>query len=198
MSLMRKMNKVGNIVNFNPRYRFTIFPVGGQLQDLRTFADTGYRLVTSHAFTNAGYAGNRRLVGIDVAVLARNLVVRGMYCVAEFDWLNRTAIRKIFAVYPCAYKQSEHEHKPEQGWLLRGLERIENRDRQFVPPLYLGQEFARKLRKLQIQCCSGPRYLAGVVPETEFSQPGSRRHSPIFEACAAAVTSVRLVRLSMP
>ena len=110
--LMRKMNKVGNIVNFNPRYRFTIFPVGGQLQDLRTFADTGYRFVTSHAFTDAGYAGNRRLVGIDVAVLARNLAVRDMYCVTEFDWLNRTAIGEIFAVYPCAYKQSEHEHKP--------------------------------------------------------------------------------------
>ena len=132
--LMRKMNKVGNIVNFDPRYRFTIFPVGGQLQDLRMFADTGYRVVTSHAFTNAGHAGNRRLVGIDMAVLARNLAVRDMYCVTEFDWLNRTAIGEIFAVYPCAYKQSEHEHKPEQGWLLRGLERIENRDRQFVPP----------------------------------------------------------------
>jgi len=122
-------------VNLNPRYRFTFFPVGDQLQDLRVFADTGYRVVTSHAFANAGYAGNRRPVGIDVAVLARNLVVRGMDRVTEFDWLNRTAIGEIFAVYPCAYKQSEHEHKPEQGWLLPGPERIENRDRQFVPPL---------------------------------------------------------------
>ncbi len=31
VTLMRKVNKVGNIVNFDPRYRFTIFPVGGQL-----------------------------------------------------------------------------------------------------------------------------------------------------------------------
>ncbi len=149
--LMRKVNKVGNIVHFNPRYRFTIFPVGGQLQDLRTFADTGYRFVTSHAFANAGHAGDRRLVGIDVAVLARNLVVRGMYRVTELDGLNRAAIGEIFAVYPRAYKQSEHENEPEQGWLLRGPERIENRNRQIVP-LLMRQEFARKLRKLQMQC----------------------------------------------
>ncbi len=109
VALMREVNKVRNIVNFNPRYRFTIFPVGGQLHDLRTFADTGHGLVTSHAFADAGYAGNRRPVGIDVAVLARNLVVRGMYRVTEFDGLNRTAIGEIFAVNPCAYKQSEHE-----------------------------------------------------------------------------------------
>ena len=106
MALMRKVNKVRKIMNFNPRYRFPVFPVGGQFQDLRTFANTGYGVVASHAFANAGYAGNRRLVGIDVTMLARNLVVRGMYHVTEFDWLNRTAIGKIFAVYPCAYKQS--------------------------------------------------------------------------------------------
>ncbi len=107
--LMCKVNIVGKIVNFYPRYRFTIFPVGGQLQNLRTIANTGYGRVTPHAFANAGYARNRCFVGIDVAVLTRNLVVRGMYRVTEFDGLNRTAIGEIFAVNPCAYKQSEHE-----------------------------------------------------------------------------------------
>ncbi len=102
--LMRKVNIVGKIVNFYPRYRFTIFPVGGQLQNLRTITNTGYGFVTPHALANAGYAGNRCFVGIDVAVLARNLIVRGMYPVTEFDWLNRTAVRKILAVYPCADK----------------------------------------------------------------------------------------------
>ncbi len=38
--LVREVNKIGYVVNFNPRYRFTIFPVRRQLQDLRTFADT--------------------------------------------------------------------------------------------------------------------------------------------------------------
>ena len=57
----------------------------------------------------------------------------------EFDWLNRTAVRKIFAVHPCAYQQSEHRHKPEQRWLFRGPERIENRDRQIVPPYFWGK-----------------------------------------------------------
>ena len=121
VSLMRKVNKVRKVVNFNPRNRFTIFPVSGQLQDLRTFANARYGFVASHAFANAGYAGNRRSLSVDVTVLARNLVIRGMYRVTEFDGLNRTAIGKIFAVYPCADKQSDHKHKRKQGRLLRRL-----------------------------------------------------------------------------
>ncbi len=109
--LMRKVNIVRNVVHFDPQYWFTIFPVGGQFLDLRTFADTGHRVVTSHAFANARYAGNRCLVGIDMTMLARNFIVRGMYFVTEFDWLYRTAIGEILAVYPCANKESDHEHK---------------------------------------------------------------------------------------
>jgi len=139
MPLMRKVNKIGHIVHFDPRYRFTIFPVCHQLQNLRLFADAGYRLVTSNAFANTGDAGDRCRVRIDVAVLARNLIVRCMHLVTEFDWLNRTAVRKIFAVHPCAYQQSEHRHKPEQGWLPRGPERIRDRDRQIVPPYFWGK-----------------------------------------------------------
>ncbi len=147
--LMCKVNKVGKIVNFYPRYRLTIFPVGGQLQNLRTLAHAGYGFVTSHAFTNAGNTGDRCLVGIDMTVLARNLIVRGMYRVTEFDWLNRTAIGEIFALYPSTEEQTRHQHKHEQGWLFRGRERIENRDGQYSPLLF-EQEFARKLCKLQI------------------------------------------------
>ena len=92
VALMREVNKVGYVVHLNPRNRLLLFPVRGQLQDLRTFADAGHRVVTPHAFANARYAGNRCFVGIDVAMLARNLIVRGMYGVTEFDGLNRTAI----------------------------------------------------------------------------------------------------------
>ena len=113
MAFMREVNIVRNIVHFDPRYWFTIFPVGGQLQYLRTFADTGHRVVTSHAFANARYAGNRCLVGIDMTMLARNFIVRGMYSVTEFDWLNRTAIGEIFAVYPCANKEADHDNQSE-------------------------------------------------------------------------------------
>ncbi len=88
----------------DPLNRFLILQVGGQLNNLRAFADAGYSIVTTHAFANARHAGNRCLVGIDVTMLARNLVVRGMYLVTEFDGLNRAAIGEIFAVYPCAYK----------------------------------------------------------------------------------------------
>ena len=111
--LVRKVNKIRNVVNLNPRNRFTIFPVGGQLQDLRTFADAGYGVVTSHAFADAGYAGNWRLVSINVAMLARNFVIRGVYSMTEFDWLDRTSIGEIFAVDPCADKESDHEHQSE-------------------------------------------------------------------------------------
>ncbi len=137
--LMGKVHKIGNIVHFDPRNRLTILPVCGELQNLRTFADTGYSLVTSHAFADAGDAGHRRLVRIDMTVLARNLVVRCMHRVTEFDWLNRAAIRKIFAMHPCADEQPYHYHHREQGWLLRGPKRIENRDGQMVPPFFSGK-----------------------------------------------------------
>ena len=54
----------------------------------------------------------------------------------EFDWLDRRAIREIFAVHKYAHQQSKHRHQPEQKILLRGSERIQNRDRQIVPPSF--------------------------------------------------------------
>ena len=109
MPFVREVNKVGNIVYFDPRYRLAIFPVGGQLHNFRTFANAGHRVVTPHAFADARHAGDRCSVGINMAVLARNLIVRGMYRMAERDRLNRAAIGEKLAVYPCACKQSEHK-----------------------------------------------------------------------------------------
>ena len=134
MSLVCEVNEVGDVVHFYPGDGLTILPVSGQLQDLRAFAYGRYELVTTHALANARDAGNGRLVRIDVAVLARNLVVRCMHFVTEFNWLDRRPIREIFAVHPHAYQQSKQRHNPEQDMLLRGPERIENRDRQIVPP----------------------------------------------------------------
>ena len=110
MSLVSKVNKVGKVVNFDPRNRFAIFPVGCELHDFSTVADARYRFVTSHTFANTGYAGDGRLVCVDVAVLTRNLIVRGVYRVAEFDRLNRTAVRKIFAVHPGADNKTHDNH----------------------------------------------------------------------------------------
>ena len=83
--------------------------------------------------------------------------------VTEFDRLNRTAVGKIFPVHPRAHEQSDDNHKHKHGWLLRGLERLENRDGQFSP-LLLGQEFARKLHKLQIQSRLRRQIYFSVVP----------------------------------
>ncbi len=110
MTLMSKVNKVGKVVNFDPRNGFAIFPIGCELLDFVTVADARYRFVTSHTFANAGYAGDGRPVCVYVAVLTRNLIVRGVYRVAEFDRLNRTAVRKIFAVYPSAGKKTHDNH----------------------------------------------------------------------------------------
>lgn len=134
--LMCEVNEIGDIVHLDPWYRFTLFPVGVQLEDFRLLAHVGQGFMATHALADAGDAGDRCRVRIDVAVLARNLIVRCMHLVTEFDWLDRAAIRKIFAVHPCADQQSEHCHKPEQGWLPRGPKRIENGDRQIVPPSY--------------------------------------------------------------
>ncbi len=149
VALVRKVNVVRNVVYFNPRYRLLVFPVSGQLEDFGTVANAGYRLMATHAFADAGHAGNRRLVGIDVTVLARNLVVRDVHRVTEFDGLNRAAIGEILAVYPGANKKPKHQHQPKQSWFSCWLQRIRYRDRQIVSPL-LGQEFARMRCKLQI------------------------------------------------
>jgi hypothetical protein len=103
-----------------------------------------------------------------------------MYCVTEFDWLNRTAIGEIFAVYPCAYKQSEHEHKPEQGWLLRGLERIENRDRQFVPPSFWGKSLPVSWANYKFCAAFVLDMFPGCSPQQESANPeaGDTQHNP--------------------
>ncbi len=121
MPLMRKVYIVRKIVNLDPWNGLTIFPISGELQNLRALANSRKRFMTTDTFANAGYAGNRRPVGIDVAMLARNFIIRGMYLVTEFDGLDRTSIREIFSVYPCADEQADDQHKHKQGWLLRGL-----------------------------------------------------------------------------
>ena len=105
MSLVREMNKIRYVVNFNPRYRLAIFPVRGQLQNFRLLADTRYRCMTDNAFADARNAGNRCRVRVDVAMLAGDLVVSRMYFVTELDWLDRAAIRIVFAVHPYADQQ---------------------------------------------------------------------------------------------
>ena len=120
-----------------------------------------------------------------------------MYCVTEFDRLNRTAVRKIFPVHPCAHEQPDDDHKHKHGWLLRGLERLENRDGQFFP-LLLGQEFARKLHKLQIQSRLRRQifFQRGPCNRNQWTQKQYVHNT--FGACTAAVTSVRLATLLMP
>ncbi len=136
MSLVREVDIVRDVVHFNPGDGFAIFPVSDQLQNLRAFAYARHELVTTHALADARDAGNRRLVRIDVAMLTRNLIVRCMYRMTEFNWLDRRPIREIFAVHPCACQQSKYHHHPKQNILFRGPERIENRDRQIVPPSF--------------------------------------------------------------
>jgi len=137
-----EVDEIGDVVHFDPGDRLTIFPVRHELDDFRLLSRIWQGPVTSHALADTGYTCGRRLVCVHVAVLTRNFIIRCMHCMTEFDWLNRGSIREIFAVHPYACQQSKHRHQPEQDWFLRGPERIENRDRQIVPPSF-GQEFAR-------------------------------------------------------
>ena len=133
VSLVRKVNEIRDVVHLDPGNRLTIFPVRHQLHYLRTLSYARHGIVATHALADTRHTGYRRPVRVDVAVLARNLIVRCMHRVAEFDWLDRRTIREILAVHPYAYQQSKHRHHPEQHELLCGPERIENRDRQIVP-----------------------------------------------------------------
>jgi len=113
--LVCEVNEIGDIVHFNPRYRFTIFPIRVQLEDFRLLSHVGQSLVATHALADAGDAGNRRRGSIDMTVLARDLVIRYMHGVAEFDRLDRRAVRIVFAVHPYACQQPKHRHEREQG-----------------------------------------------------------------------------------
>ena len=128
VALVGKVNEIGNVVNLDPRNGLPVFPEGRQLDDFGPLTDIRQRLVTSHALADAGNAGGRRAGRIYMAVLARNPVVRCMHLVTEFDWLDRRPIGKIFAVYEYAYQQSNRRHNAHKEILLRGPERIENRD----------------------------------------------------------------------
>lgn len=110
MSLVRKVNEIGYIVNLNPGNRFAVLPIGRQLDNFRPFADVWQGLVTPYAFIDAWNASGWRRGCVYVAVLARNLIVRYVHRVTKLDWLNRAAVREIFALYPCAHKQSEQRH----------------------------------------------------------------------------------------
>jgi len=104
VALVCEVDEIGDVVDFDPRNRLTIFPVGDQLEDIRLLAHIWKGPVTSHALADAGDAGDRRRSSIDMTVLARDLVFRCMHRVTECDWLDRGAIRKIFAVHPYAYQ----------------------------------------------------------------------------------------------
>ena len=92
MPLVREVNEIRQIVYLDPWNGLTIFPVADKLQYFRPFADTRYRFVAPHALANAGNASNGCFVRVDVAVLARYLVIGCMYCVTEFDGLDGTSI----------------------------------------------------------------------------------------------------------
>jgi hypothetical protein len=78
--------------------------------------------------------------------------------VTEFDWLNRAAVRKIFAMHPCADEQPYHHHHREQGWLLRGPKRIENRDGQMVPPFFSGKSLPVSAANYKFNTCNAQQF----------------------------------------
>jgi hypothetical protein len=84
--LMAEVNKVWQIIDFNPGDSLSLFPVTNKLLDLRiVFADV---LVASHTKLHGWHACNDRPARVNMAVEAIDFVVARMKLVTEVDWLH--------------------------------------------------------------------------------------------------------------
>ncbi|MCZ6640804.1 MAG: hypothetical protein O7F71_04465 [Gammaproteobacteria bacterium] len=113
VALVREVNKIRQIMNFDPRYGFLVVPIVHQFAYLRTL---GCDLdMTTDAFRDTGYAGGNGTTCLGVAIHARDLVVACMDLVAELDWLFRAGTRKERRIRPLAYDQAKKSHGGDQG-----------------------------------------------------------------------------------
>ena len=90
MSLMGEVYEVWHIMHFYPGYRLLFFPIPVQLLYFRTICRDD--LVAIHAFTDARNTRGGAPVGVGMAIHTRDLVLAGMYEVAESNGLYRTGI----------------------------------------------------------------------------------------------------------
>ena len=125
--LVREMYEIRYVVNLDPGNRFSLVPVLGEFHDFRFFTRVRQAAMASHAFAYGRHTGGRCRVGIDMTMQTRNLVVRGMHSVTEFDGLNRGSVGEVFAVYPYPCEQSGERHESNKDRLLGGSERVEYR-----------------------------------------------------------------------
>ncbi len=85
MRCMAELHVVRKVMNFDPFYRSTFFPVTGQLLNLRA---AGRRLtVTIHASIDTGHRGVGSFTGADVAITAGDFVNPGVQLVTKCEGL---------------------------------------------------------------------------------------------------------------
>ena len=84
--LVRKTDIVWQIMDSQPGNRFFVFPILKKFLNFRLVSQDG--LVTADATFDRRNPGNRPTTCIRVAEFAFNLILPGMMCMAECNWLS--------------------------------------------------------------------------------------------------------------
>lgn len=93
MPFMRIINVIGQVMHLYPRNWLFIVPVLLKLLYLRGIGLDD--IMATHAFPDIGHTGVSGTLGVDMAVLTRNLIYSCVDDVAELDRLSRSPAGKI-------------------------------------------------------------------------------------------------------
>ena len=116
---MRKMNKIGQVMDLDPRDGFFVLPKRHQFLDLGPVG--GHFLVATSTFVNAGYAGRCGAAGLHMTVHARNFEIGGVNPVTEIDRLLRSIVREESDIDPIAEQKPGEPAAEDQTHRLEYL-----------------------------------------------------------------------------
>lgn len=116
MPIMRKMDKIRQVVHFDPGDGLLVIEVVQYFLDLAPIG--GHFIVTANAFINAGHASRNRPPGLYMAVHARNFVISGVNLVAEIDRLFGRIIWIEGDTHPITGQQATERGEDDQTYRL--------------------------------------------------------------------------------
>jgi hypothetical protein len=93
--LMSEINKVRQIIDFDPGHRLSLFPISNNLLDLRVVFSNIF--MTSHAELHGWYSRNNGAARINMAVKTVDLVIARMKLVTEVERLYRRGFARVEA-----------------------------------------------------------------------------------------------------
>lgn len=112
MSLVRKVDKIGQVVDLDPGDRLSRLPVLEQFSDLCMC--TNHRLMAVDAFVDTGHTGTDGAACVDMTVLAGNVILAGVGSVAEVDRLYGTVVGKKSPINSIASIETCHPNRCQQ------------------------------------------------------------------------------------